>query len=101
MVEEKVYNSEETGEVNPNDPAVREAREKAVEYADRVLAGEEPWTEAGGDGEAADSGFDDIPEPKDDDVGETDSPAPEVVENPPIDHTELQADVSPPTEPEG
>lgn len=34
---------EETQEINPNDPDVRTERERAVEYGQRVLAGERPW----------------------------------------------------------
>jgi hypothetical protein len=30
-------------EMNPNDPHAREVRERAIEYADRVMAGEAPW----------------------------------------------------------
>lgn len=73
-------------EVNPNDAAVREAREKALDYADRVNAGEEPWLDVA-DGEAADAGFEAIPEPKDDTVDETGTPGDEVVVNPDVDVT--------------
>lgn len=69
-----------TDELNPNDPAVREARERAVEYADRILAGEEPWKDNEGDQEAADAGFDSVVEPRDDDVGETGTEGSEVEE---------------------
>ena len=72
---------------------VRADREAAIAYADRVLAGEEPWNddkedeevtpEVDGpkgdtDGDVEKTSIDDAP--KNDDVGETDSDAPEVVE---------------------
>jgi hypothetical protein len=72
MVDETV---EESGELNPNDPQAREIRERAVEYADKVAAGEEPWKDIDPNAEPADSGYDDVDEPSDDDVEE---PAPEV-----------------------
>lgn len=77
-------------ELNPNDPAVREARERAVDYADRVAAGEEPWLDGDEGSEAADAGFEVADDPRDDDVGETEgSASPEVVENPdPVEPTE-------------
>lgn len=96
---------------------VREAREKAVEYADKVLAGEEPWLDeqdeetdpnrvpaADGlvdeprdddkdkkakpdkkpkDDDGGDTEDDDdkkVKAPRNDDVGETDSDTPDVIE---------------------
>lgn len=44
---------------------VRELREKAEEYADRVRAGEEPWKDEEGDVS------EEVDDPRDDDVGET------------------------------
>jgi hypothetical protein len=79
-------------ELNPNDAAVRELRAKAEERAERVLAGETPWEEEG-DPEAADAGFDSVEEPRDDDVGETTSDSPEVV-NP--DEVAINEEVTPP-----
>ena len=68
---------------------VREDRERAVEYADRVLAGEEPWKDQEADVNDYKEG-DEVPAPRNDDVGESgetdddlvtevdqDSPAPE------------------------
>lgn len=70
---------------------VRELREKAEEYGDRVRAGEEPWT----DGEDANSAAsvleqsdedgqtevdETVKDVRDEDVGETESDAPEVTE---------------------
>ncbi len=46
-------------EMNPNDPEVRAARERAIAYADRVMAGEQPWLDE-----------EDPTAPKNDDVGE-------------------------------
>ncbi len=57
MTEEEVALNEEA---NPNDPEVREIRDRATEYADRVMAGERPW-EDDSDSES----------PANEDVGET------------------------------
>lgn len=55
---------------------VRELREAAEERADRIRAGEKPWED-----EEADVDTDAPQEsPRDDDVGETESNAPDVVE---------------------
>lgn len=70
---------DETQELNPNDPDVRELRARAEERAERILAGEEPWLEEDENGEPADAGFDSVEEPADDDVGETTSDSPDVV----------------------
>jgi len=45
---------------------VRELRARAEEYADRVAAGEEPWRE--------DPNWEETPEVRNDDVGETGEP---------------------------
>lgn len=42
-------------EANPNDPQARDIRDRAINYADRVMAGERPWED----------------DPTIDDVGET------------------------------
>lgn len=66
---------QDTQELNPNDPEARAIREAAMERAERVTAGEEPWTEEG-------DGSEDVPEPVDEPVGETGEPGNEVVESP-------------------
>lgn len=50
-------------EMHPNDPDVRALRDEAEAYADRVRAGEEPWKEVATDAS--------LPEPMNEDVGET------------------------------
>jgi len=71
---------------------LREARERAVEYGQRVLAGEEPWKDEEADvndtapesdeDTAGDTTTDagEVETPKNDDVGETDSDAPDAIE---------------------
>ncbi len=62
MVNKKTTEEEEVAvdeqEMNPNDPEARAVRERAIQYADRVMAGERPWED----------------EPTIDDVGETGDP---------------------------
>jgi hypothetical protein len=80
-------NSEST-EIHPNDPEVRDARAAAEEYGQRVLAGEEPWKDEEADvddsADAPDTGpenaGDTVDAPKNEDVGETDSDAPDAIE---------------------
>ncbi len=74
----------ESTEIHPNDPEVRDARAKAEEYGQRVLAGEEPWkdeeadvSDTAPDGGAPETAGDVV---KNDDVGETESDAPEAIE---------------------
>ena len=50
-----------------SDEEAREIREKAVDYADRVMAGEEPWRENPEWQEEQES----LPDVRNDDVGET------------------------------
>ena len=66
MAEDKEVAVDEQ-EMHPNDPEVRDLREKAIEYADRVAAGEEPWKELDVEGEATDEAA----APKNDDVEES------------------------------
>ncbi len=62
-----------TDEINANDPKAREIREKAVEYADRVANGEEPWNDEPKEEDAgADASFEADPEPANDPVEDTD-----------------------------
>jgi hypothetical protein len=56
---------------------VRRLREEAVEYAERVAAGEEPWKDEKVD---ADADVEAEEPPKDEDVGETGEAGDEVVE---------------------
>jgi len=69
-------------EINENDPKAREIREKAVEYAERVQNGEEPWLDEPATEDAgADASFEADPEPKNDVVEDTDkSDSPEAEE---------------------
>lgn len=41
----EAFDEEVSEEVNPNDPEARKIREDAVDYADRVARGEEPWAD--------------------------------------------------------
>lgn len=62
---------------------LREDREKAIEYGEKVLAGEEPWKDEEADvNDFKDDGEDVelLPEPRNDDVGEAGEPGDEVVE---------------------
>ena len=66
-----------------SDEEAQMIREDAVAYADRVMAGEKPWEdeEEGGDVATADeSTEEDGDGEKNEDVGETESDAPEVIE---------------------
>lgn len=75
MTEEDVRNEE----VNENDAEARRIREEAVEYADRVVAGEEPWREnpewqeevQAEKEELSDAEGQPVPDVRNDDVGET------------------------------
>ncbi len=68
-------------EVNSNDPQAREIREKAVDYAERVQAGDEPWKDVVEEDAGGDVDFSAEEAPKDDYVGEDGpSDAPDAVE---------------------
>ena len=69
-------------DINPNDAKAREIREKAVDYAERVANGEEPWNdEPSADDAGADVDFEVSPEPKNDVVEDDDvSDLPDAVE---------------------
>lgn len=73
----------DTQEVNERDAEARKIREDAIAYADRVAAGEEPWKDEEADVDEDEEAAPDNPAvvaPRNDDVGETDSDAPEVIE---------------------
>jgi hypothetical protein len=83
-----MVDDERTEELNENDAEARRIREEAVEYADRVQAGEEPWREdpewqaeqqAEKEAQPTDERGNPVETVTNDDVGETGDPDGEVI----------------------